>query len=170
MLYFIFQTFKPYNILCFPKIFLAGYAQSRVPNTSNISHSVTHITHPFSCSTNTHSVLRVLFATSLCSLISHFTRHKNVVSKEFKWLCSIIQLTHFIWLIITLWFSRVNPNSFYCQYYCLIISTYLHSITLVCLHRCSDRMLCDYVEPTGRAVWAIVLQRFPSWDRRYEPR
>jgi len=30
-----------------------------------------------------------------------------------------------------------------CQFKFLIISTYLHSITLVCQHRCSDSMLCD---------------------------
>jgi hypothetical protein len=38
-LYFLFKDFKPYLILCISKIFLAGPAQSNVPNITNTSHS-----------------------------------------------------------------------------------------------------------------------------------
>jgi len=45
-----------------------------------------------------------------------------------------------------------------------IILIFLLSITFVCQHKSSDRMLCGFMEPDGCAVWDLDLQWFPSWD------
>jgi len=53
--------------------------------------------------------------------------------------------------------------------YCLIISSYLHSIILVREHRWSKRMLNVFVQPAGFLASGEVLQRFGFWDRGFEP-
>jgi len=43
---------------------------------------------------------------------------------------------------------------------CLIISTFPHSITVVCHHRCSQRMLCDLHNSTvSNFVWSGNLKK-----------
>ena len=108
------------------------------------------------CFNNTHSA--ILFPASLSTLIIflfHMTLHN-----WFEWISATGN--HLISEIISAWFMS-SDTKFYCCVLVLIISNYLHSFTSLCLHRCSDRMLCGYVEPAGCVFWGADLQLFRSW-------
>jgi hypothetical protein len=141
-----------YSILCLSELFLPVPSPPNITIITETSLSLTTLTPTSVLPT----LNQLLYFQQVCALslflISHASKqhsHKNFSHLVRKISDTFYRIDQF-WIISDEWIKIQSLSKCHC-----LLNIYT---------RCSDRVLCEYVEPAGCAVCAVNLQRFRSWD------